>query len=169
MNEELIIRKVELRDAAALARIYNYYVLNTTISFETEALSVEQMERRIALIAAECPYLVAEKDGQLLGYCYVHPWKDRAAYSLTAETTVYLNRSYTGAGLGTLLMRRLIEACREAGYAVLIACITGDNAESCVFHEKLGFERVSHFHRVGRKFGQWLDVVDYELILNDVI
>ncbi len=165
----LVIRQVEFRDVPAITRIYNDYVLHTTISFETLPLSIEQMRTRVVHIAAECPYYVAEEDGELLGYCYAHPWKDRAAYSLTVETTIYLAPERKGRGIGQLLMHRLIEACREKGYAALIACITADNAESCAFHEKLGFKRVSHFHRVGRKFGQWLDVVDYELLLNDMV
>ena len=80
--------------------------------------------------------------------------------------TVYVSSSCLGRGIGTLLMQRLIGECRSTGCHVLIACITADNAGSICFHEKLGFCCVSMFSAVGRKFGRWLDVVDYELLLD---
>ena len=108
---------------------------------------------------------MAENNGKLIGYCYAHPWKERAAYCKTLETTIYLASEAKGKGLGTRLMDRLIDECRNRGYHVLIACITAENEESCQFHERLGFKKVSHFEQVGQKFGRWLDVADYELIL----
>jgi len=100
------------------------------------------------------------------GYCYAHGWKTKAAYRYTLETTVYLSPDYFGRGIGKRLMRELIEACRRNGYRALIACITAGNEASIALHTGLGFKQVSHFEQVGRKFGRWLDVVDYELLLN---
>lgn len=159
------IRKVTPDDAAAIAEIYNRYITDTTISFETSPLTARQMAARIAEISSECPYLVAETNGEISGYCYAHPWKERAAYSATLETTVYLRPDDAGKGIGRMLMNRLIEECRIRGVHALIACITADNAASCAFHEQLGFTRSSEFKEVGRKFDKWLDVVDYQLIL----
>lgn len=161
------LRAVEIRDAADIAEIYNHYIENTTVSFETETLSVVQMAERIGrLIDGGYPYFVVETaDGRIAGYCYAHEWKERAAYSLTWETTVYLRRSMESRGLGRMLMSRLVEACRQRGCRVLIACITGDNTASRKFHESIGFVKVSDFKGVGYKFGRRLDVVDYELEL----
>ena len=111
------------------------------------------------------PYLVYETDCIVVGYCYAHAWKERAAYRYTAETTVYLSPAYTGRGIGTLLMQKLIEECRNKNYRALIACITDDNIASKSLHIGLGFKQVSHFKKVGLKFDRWLDVVDYELLL----
>lgn len=161
-----MIREVKPQDdAAAITAIYNEYILHSTISFETEPLTVEAMRDRIAHIAAECPYFVAEEEGVITGYCYAHPWKERAAYGHTFETTVYLSPEYQSKGIGRQLMSRLIDECRRRGYRALIACITGNNEASRTFHARLGFEQVSLFKEVGYKFGQWLDVVDYELLL----
>lgn len=160
-----MIREVRPDDAAQIAGIYNRYILETTISFETQPLSAEDMRKRIEEISSYFPYLVAENNGKLIGYCYAHPWKERAAYCKTLETTIYLASEAKGKGLGTRLMDRLIDECRNRGYHVLIACITAENEESCRFHERLGFKKVSHFEQVGQKFGRWLDVADYELIL----
>lgn len=162
-----MIREVQAQtDAAALAAIYNNYVLHTTISFETEELSVEQMVERIEGFAATFPYLVYEEAGQVLGHCYAHRWKERAAYASTWESTIYLAPQACGKGVGQALMHELIARCRAAGCRVLIACITRGNERSCRFHEALGFRQVSHFHAVGEKFGRLLDVVDYELNLS---
>ena len=160
-----MIRKVEIRDAKAINEIYSKYITDTSITFETETLSDEEMLSRIKELKAEGPYLIYEENGVLLGYCYAHPWKSRAAYSKTFETTVYLSPENKGRGIGTKLMKRLISECRQHGIHALIACITAGNEESNHLHEKLGFKQVSRFEQVGMKFDNWIDVVDYELII----
>ena len=129
-----MIRKVTPHDAAAITAIYNEYILHSTISFETEPLTTEAMRDRIAHIADHYPYFVAEEAGTVVGYCYAHPWKERAAYGHTLETTVYLSPLGQNKGLGRELMLRLIEECRRQGYRALIACITGNNEASRAFH-----------------------------------
>lgn len=160
-----MIRAVHPTDAAAIAAIYADYVSNTTISFELVAPTVQQMQERITALSAHYPYLVWEETGRILGYCYAHAWKERAAYAHTWETTVYLAPQAKGRGIGTALMQRLIADARATGCHALIACITDDNTASRAFHEKLGFRKVSHFSQVGHKFGHWLDVTDYQLPL----
>lgn len=160
-----MIRSVKPSDAKVLVEIYNDYILNTTISFETEPLTVEQMSHRIEGISAHCPYLVWEDDGEIAGFCYAHQWKERAAYHNTLETTVYLSPGHFRKGIGTQLMKHLIEDCHKNGFKVLIACITANNEASIKMHEALGFKQVSYFSQVGEKFGQLLDVVDMQLTL----
>lgn len=160
-----MIRNVRPEDAEAIAAIYNEYVIGTTISFETEPLTVAAMAARIDRLAADFPYFVYETEAGVVGYCYAHLWKERAAYRSTLETTIYLAAGHTGRGIGGQLMRRLIDECRRRGYHALLACITADNNSSIALHEKLGFRRVSEYHEVGRKFGRWLGVEDYELLL----
>ncbi len=160
-----MLRLVTPADAQALAEIYNDYVTGSTVSFETEPLTRADMARRIADIAPRFPFYVWEEAGEVLGYCYVHPWKERAAYAGTLETTIYLAPRAQGRGIGTRLMHALIAECRESGVRALIACITAENEGSCRFHQRLGFKQVSLFEKVGQKFGRLLDVVDYELLL----
>ncbi len=160
-----LIRPVRLGDAECIASIYNRYVSKTTITFETEPVTAEVMRGRINSISSAFPYFVYEYDGVVLGYCYVHLWKEREAYSKTLETTVYLDSEACHQGIGSRLMRHLIEECRRRGYHVLIACITADNLSSLQFHHRLGFRQVSRFSEVGRKFDRWLDVIDLELVL----
>lgn len=161
------IRYANPDDAASITAIYNPYITGTTVTFETEPLSVEVMRRRIeTLIEQESVYLVAEEKGCLLGYAYAHPWKERAAFCHTWETTVYVSPDSQGKGVGTKLMKELIAMCKCKRVHALVACITSENKESLRMHERLGFRQVSHFKEVGYKFGRWLDVVDYELLLN---
>lgn len=166
MSENLTIRRVARADARAIAALYNHYVSETTVSFETDPVSEAEMGRRIAEISAAHPYFVCEEAGRLLGWCCAHPWKERAAYRHTWETTIYLADEARGRGLGEALMRRLIAECRAGGEChALIACVTTENEASCRFHRRLGFREVSAFKQVGRKFGRWLDVTDWELLL----
>jgi phosphinothricin acetyltransferase len=160
-----MIRKVTLEDAAAIAPIYNYYVENTNITFETEPVSVAEMQDRIATISKQYPYFVYESEGIVVGYCYVNQWKKKYAYHHTAETTVYLAPGFQGKGIGRALMQHLIEALKSTSVHALIACLTVPNPESVRLHERLGFEKVSHFKSVGRKFDRWIDVEDWELVL----
>ncbi len=161
----MMIRAFRLDDVPAITEIYNHYVLKTDISFETEALTVEQMAERLRAIAASYPCLVDCEEGVLRGYCYAHLWKERAAYKHTWEATVYLAPDQLRKGIGRRLMERLIEECRAAGCKALVSCVTGGNVASDALHRRLGFKQVSLFPKVGRKFGRWLDVVDYELLL----
>ena len=160
-----MIRYVTQRDVKRITEIYNDYIINTTISFEVKPLTEDEMRNRIESVLAHGPFLVWEEDGEIAGYCYAHPWKERAAYHNTLETTVYLAPQYFRRGIGSQLMHELINQCRVDNIKVLIACITATNEASIKMHEALGFKQVSYFSQVGEKFGQWLDVIDMQLTL----
>lgn len=160
-----MIQNFSKEHVPAITEIYNRYITESTASFEVQPLTAEQMEARAVGIAASYPYYVAIKEGCVVGYCYAHPWKERAAYGKTLETTIYLAEDAQHAGIGHQLMETLIEDCRRRGFRSLIACITAENTASCLFHESLGFKKVSFFEEVGEKFGRLLSVVDYQLKL----
>ncbi|MDR2385697.1 MAG: GNAT family N-acetyltransferase [Tannerella sp.] len=160
-----MIRKVAPEDAPEILNIYNYYVKNTTITFETEPVSEEEMQKRIAAISQEYPYLVYEENGNIRGYCYANLWKKRCAYRHTLESTVYIDKNHFRKGIGRALMNRLIEELRNTDAHAVIACITIPNEKSVSLHEKLGFKQVSEFREVGFKFGKWLDTGDWELLV----
>ncbi len=160
-----MIRTVKLADAAEIVAIYNHYIINTTITFETDPLTAQQMSARIELLSSHYPYFVYEEDGKVVGYCYAHGWKEKAAYNQTVETTIYLSPTATRKGIGKKMLVHLIQECKRRNYHSLIACITQGNEASFVLHSHLGFQQASLFKEVGRKFNQWLDVVDYQLIL----
>ena len=160
-----MIRNVKTGDAPDIALIYNYYIENSTITFETSSVSIEDMAGRIADISEKYPYYVYVESGKVVGYCYVSSWKKKAAYSKTVESTVYIDKDFLGKGIGRELMNKLIIKLKEKSFHAVIACITIPNPTSVKLHEKLGFRKVSEFREVGFKFGKWLDVGDWELLL----
>ncbi|MDD4822609.1 MAG: GNAT family N-acetyltransferase [Bacteroidales bacterium] len=160
-----MIRPVTLQDAPAITSIYNEYVEHSVATFETVPVSVETMRTRIAETIEAYPYIVYETEGEVVAYSYVHAWKTRKAYEYTAETTIFVHPDHKRKGIGLELVRQLIEVCRQRNIHVLIACITASNTASVIMHEKLGFQKVAHYHEVGWKFDQWLDVADYQLTL----
>ncbi len=160
-----MIRVVKPEDAYNIVLIYNHYVENTTITFETNPVPTEEMRDRIFAITEKYPYFVYEESGEVVGYCYASLWKKKEAYRYTVESTVYIDAAFQGKGIGKMLMEKLISELRKKSFHAIIACITTPNPSSVKLHEKLGFKQVSEFREVGYKFGQWLNVGDWELLL----
>ncbi|MGW9402883.1 N-acetyltransferase family protein [Arthrobacter sp. NPDC055585] len=155
---EPTIRNAAASDAAACAALYAPYVRDTAVSFETEPPAAEEMARRIAAAQIRHAWLVAEHDGVVAGYAYAGTWRSRAAYSRTAETSIYLARSATGSGLGSALYTALLERLAHRGFRSAVAGMTLPNPASEALHSALGFEPVGVFRRVGWKHGAWHDV-----------
>jgi phosphinothricin acetyltransferase len=166
LKEANLIRTATASDADTITRIYNHYILNTTITFEEQAISTEEMAERIAEVqAASLPWLVAEQDGQIVGYAYASKWKGRCAYRFSVESTVYLDASAVRKGYGSLLYQQLFAALRECGMHVVMGGIALPNPASVALHEKLGFKKVAHFSEVGFKFEKWIDVGYWQIKL----
>jgi phosphinothricin acetyltransferase len=161
----LSIRDVTTDDAAQICDIYNHYVRNTVITFEQQPISVPEMQERIASYASAYAWLVAERDGQLLGYAYATRWRTRAAYDHTVESTVYVADAARGSGVGRPLYMALLDALRKKSIHAVVGCIALPNPGSVALHEKCGFEKVAHFAQVGRKFDQWIDVGFWQVLL----
>ena len=165
-NAQIMIRPVRTTDAGQIADIYNYYVQNTIVTFEEEPVGAEEMERRIAEITPSYPWLVSEEEGDVLGYSYARRWKGRRGYRFSVESTVYLKNGYSGRGLGTTLYTALIQELRRMGIHAVMGGIALPNDASRRLHEKLGFQKVAQLKEVGLKFGEWIDVGYWELLLS---
>lgn len=157
-----LIRTVSSGDAAAIARLYNYYVQNTTVTFEEEPVSEREMARRIDDITGQYPWLVYEDDGIITGFAYAGKWTGRSAYRYTVESTVYVDQHVRSRGIGTALYSQLLDALREDGLHLVIAGIAMPNPASQALHEHFGFRKVGEFTEVGYKFGTWLNVGYWE-------
>ena len=163
-----MIRSVNPTDASVICDIYNYYVENTTISFDETLIQVSEMEERIRKAGAKYPCLLWEEgSGEVNGYASLGPWKERSAYKFSSELSIYVRNGFQGRGIGGKLMERLLEEGRAAGFHFLIAGIALPNERSVALHEKFGFRKTAHFSEVGFKFDKWLDVGYWELLLND--
>jgi L-amino acid N-acyltransferase YncA len=160
-----VIRVCEPRDAATIGKIYNYYIRDTVVTFEEQEVDATDMAARIATITSHHPWLVQEVDGAVVGYAYASTWKSRSAYRFALETTVYLAAEHTGQGHGLALYQALLAKLRAMNIHCAIGCISLPNAASIGLHEKLGFRKIGQFMEVGWKFGRWIDVGYWELML----
>jgi len=154
-------------DAPAIAAVYNPYITDFLTSFEKDPVSPEGMAERIRTVQVRYPWLVCEVGGEVLGYAYANRWKERHAYHYCAECAVYLRTDAGGRGLGTALYTELLRRLPACDVKVAIGCIALPNDASVALHEKMGFEKVGHFPRVGYKFGQWIDIGYWQLALGD--
>ena len=152
------LRFATREDAAALAAIYAPYVRDTTISFELEPPSSDEMADRLAAIGQWYPYLVLEQGGRVQGYAYASRWRTRPAYDWIAETSIYLAPELVGRRLGEPLYRALLDLMALQGLWWAFGGIALPNPGSQRFHERLGFTWVGNFPAVGYKFERWSDV-----------
>ena len=160
------IRTAESEDVAAIARIYNFYVENTHHTFEVEPVAESEMLARINQVLENYPYLVCEKDDEILGYCYAARYKPRAAYRHSVEISVYVRNETVSKGIGSALYTELFELLKSQPIHAIIAGIALPNDASIRLHERFGFEKVAHFREVGFKFGRWIDVGYWEKFNN---
>ena len=161
------IRNASGQDAEQIADIYNHFVLTSTITFEELAVTTAEMSRRIAEVqTTPLPWLVAIRDGRAAGFAYANRWKARAAYRHSVEVTVYVRQGLGRSGVGSRLYEQLLADLRPAGIHAVIGGVALPNDASLSLHQKFGFEQVAHFKEVGFKFGRWVDVTYWQLILN---
>jgi L-amino acid N-acyltransferase YncA len=158
---EVSIRIAGPTDIAAVTRIYAHAVEHGTASFELEPPSEAEMsQRQQALLTGGYPYLVAECTGQVAGYAYAGPYRERRAYDWCVEDSIYIAPELHRRGIGRLLLTRLIAAAEARGFRQMIGVI-GDSANtaSVAVHAAAGFRLIGTFQAIGFKHGRWLDTV----------
>jgi L-amino acid N-acyltransferase YncA len=158
-----ITRRATAADAPAIATIYNHYVDHTIVTFEETRVGDDEMARRIEAVLRTHDWLVVTRDDVVLGYAYASRFRERVSYRYTAESTVYLAPEHCGKGLGEPLYRALLSRTFQLGYRHSIGGISLPNDASVGLHERLGFAKVAHFSRVGKKFDRWIDVGFWQL------
>jgi L-amino acid N-acyltransferase YncA len=161
MTGELLIRPSQDADVAAITAIYAHHVLNGVASFEDVPPDAAEMaRRRVEVLARGLPYLVAERGGRVIGYCYAGLYRPRSAYRFSLEDSIYIDAAELGRGIGRALLGRVIEAAAALGYRQMVAVIGGsDQWPSIGLHRALGFAQVGLLPAVGWKFGGWVDTV----------
>ena len=159
-----MIRDATAADAAAIAAIYAPLVTDTIISFEEVPPSAAEMAERIA---ASHVWLVAEEDGQVVGYAYAAAFHPRAAYRWSTEASIYLAPKARGRGIGKALVAELLERLKAMGFVNVFGGTALPNPASERLLESFGFEKVAHWEHVGFKFDAWHDVSWRQLTLGD--
>lgn len=163
MNTAVLeIRDARAHDAEACAAIYAPYVTETAISFETSPPSSAQMWERMTEALRTHAWLVAERDGEVIGYAYGHPFASRAAYRWSCESSIYLARDHRGAGAGRALYEALLDRLAGRGYRTVLAGMTLPNEASAGLHRALGYQLAGTYRRVGWKNEAWHDVAWFQ-------
>jgi len=153
-------------DLEAIAAVHAHYVEGTVATFDVEPLPVEGWrEKWSAGRDADHPWLVAEEGGEVVGFAYCGPFRPKAAYRPTVETTIYLESGAVGRGIGRSLYAELLGEAARRGFHLAVAGITLPNEASLALHAGLGFTEVGVFSEVGHKLGEWRDVGWWQLRL----
>ena len=152
-----LVRPSTAADMRDVAAIYARFVEASTATFEIVAPDeAEMLRRRQAVLDRGLPYLVAELEGYVVGFCYASPFRPREGYRFTLEDSIYVRPDCIGHKVGTALLEELISQCQAKGCHSMVACICGTNAASVALHASLGFQQVGLMPEAGIKFGIWI-------------
>jgi L-amino acid N-acyltransferase YncA len=152
-----LVRPSTTADIPHIAAIYSHFVETTTATLESVAPDESEMRRRRqAVLDLDLPYLVAELEGYVVGFCYASQFRPRDGYRFTVEDSIYVRPDCIGHRVGSTLLAQLILDCQLEGSHSMVACICGENVPSVALHRALGFQQVGLLPEAGRKFGQWL-------------
>jgi phosphinothricin acetyltransferase len=158
-------RLATIDDAEATRQIYNIEVTESTVTFDLVPRTLEEQRSWISARSGAHGILVAEDEGEVVGFASFSPYRDRPAYSTSVEDSVYVRRDQRGKGVGKMLLTDLVELARSHGFHAMVARIVGGHDASIALHHALGFVIVGTEREIGRKFGRWLDVVEMQLLL----
>ena len=161
----MTVRTATPADAEAVLRIYSPAVIQTAASFELEPPTLEDMRQRIITILQRYPWLVYERNGEVLGYAYAGEYRKRAAYQWSVEVSAYVDERARRLGVGRALYAELFSLLKQLGYFNAYAVITLPNAASVGLHEAVGFEYLGTYRNVGYKLGRWHDVGWWDLVI----
>lgn len=161
-----IVRAANPDDAERICAVYNHYVLHAVATFEESPVSLEDMRERIAEVQQQFFWLVYEDESAgVIGYAYAGKWKPRAAYRYSVESSVYIDAAHHGRGIGKALYAELLAQLRRTSVNSVVGGVAGHNPASFALHESFGFRKVAHFEQIGHKFGQWIGVTYFQLLL----
>lgn len=156
------LRAAETKDCFAICEIYNFYIQNSVVTFDEQTMTPNQWEEKLEYLNKQkLPFIVAQTEtGEILGFAYVAPWRQKSAYRRTVEDTIYLRAAATGKRIGTKLLEELLALSKQAGVKEVVAVISDSGAESSVrLHEQFGFKKQGHLAKVGFKFNRWLGTI----------
>lgn len=156
------IRPAESKDCFAICEIYNFYIQNSVVTFDEQTMQLSQWEEKLDYLNKQkLPFIVAHTEtGEILGFAYVGPWRQKSAYRRTVEDSIYLRAAATGKRIGTRLLEELLALSKQAGVKEVVAVISDTGAESSVrLHEQFGFKKQGHLAKVGFKFDRWLGTI----------
>jgi phosphinothricin acetyltransferase len=152
-------------DLIAINEIYNYYVLNSTATYQEQPEALCDRYQWFHNHDERYPVLVAEHSGEVVGWGSISRYHERTAYRYTVENSIYVHHNWHRRGIGSLLLQDIIRRSKNLGYRAIIGAIDSDQTRSIRLHAKFNFQHVGRLQNVGMKFGRWLDVIYMELLL----
>jgi L-amino acid N-acyltransferase YncA len=158
----ITFKKLEEGSLPAVKEIYDWYIKNSTATFHTEPILIDQLKEFIYIDHPLYESYLIYNDNEIAGYCFLTNYKKRQAYDRTAEVTIYLRNGVSGKGIGTIALAHLESVAREKGLKNLIGVISGDNTSSIALFERASYTKCAHYKNVGEKFNTILDVVSYQ-------
>lgn len=162
----MIIRPARKTDMERILDIYNYEVLNSTASFDIKPKALDDRLEWFEKHTGRYPVIVAEVNEKAVGYASLSPYREKEGYAATVELSVYVSAHYRGYGIGKALMEEILKMAREnGGIHTVISVITGGNEISVKLHESFGFVHCGTIKEAGRKFGKYLDIENYQLMV----
>lgn len=161
------IRRATIGDLAAITEIYNDAIVNTVATFDTQPKTMDEQVIWFKDHGPKFPILVAEIDAKVIGWCSLSEWSDRGAYSDTAELSIYVNQTYRAKGIGTQLLKTILDEAARFRVHSIIARIESSNSAVIYLLEKNNFKNIGIMKEVGKKFGHRLDVVIMQLVMTN--
>jgi phosphinothricin acetyltransferase len=158
----VVLRSLQLSDFPVVKEIYDWYILNSTATFHTEPISIEELQSFIYVNDARYQSFLIQVDNEVVGYAYLTRYKNRQAYDRSAEVTLYLKHDFIGNGIGSEVISQIEMIATQVGIKTILAIVTGENDNSIRLFTKNGYEKCAHFKRVGEKFGRVLDVLGFQ-------
>jgi carbon storage regulator CsrA len=162
-QENLKIHLATELDLPTINEIYNHYVHGSTCTYQETSEPIEGRQEWYAKHGLKHPVTVALLDRQIVGWGSLSPYHARSAYRYTVENSLYVHHEFHGRGIGSIILRDLIDRARAIGHRAIIAGIDAEQSGSVALHEKFGFQNAGHLKKVGFKFGRWLDVIYMQL------
>ena len=162
-----MIRNIEEKDIPIILDWYNWYIKNSTATFETEELTLNEFKQRVHTIIEKDPWIILEENDKPVGYAYYSDFNSRQAYACTVDLAIYLDPNACHRGYGKTLMKEMIDIARKYGYKNIVSLVTTGNIASEKLHERFGFVKKATFEEIGYKHNQWLAVSYYYLQLEN--
>lgn len=164
--ENLFYEEITEPRICKVADIYNHYVLNTTVSLHTEALTVEEMRAAVMHPNPRFKSYVILLDHTLVGYMLIAQHKKKQAYDVSGEVTIYLKPDCVGQGIGRRALQFMEERAKANGFHSLVATVCSENERSKSMFEKSGYTQCAHYKEIGYKFGRWLDILTFQKVIS---
>ena len=165
MPAPLVLRLATRADAEPIRAIYNQEVTGSTVTFDLVPRSLQDQQDWIDAHSGAHPAIVAERDGTVVGFGSLSPYRDRPGYRTTVEDSIYVDAAHRGGGTGKALLEELVRLATTHGFHAMMARIVDGHTASITLHRSCGFELVGVEREVGRKFGKWLDVALMQRLL----